>query len=140
MFSDKKLFDVDGIYNSQNDRMWAVSRVEADKRGGVEQKRKFLQKVMVWLTVCFKRVSPIIIVDEGPIDHARHIRKVFPVTLRYENDILETYWIFQQDGATPNVHHLTQQWCKDNFPSFIDKDHWPANNPGSKSPRLLNLE
>ena len=41
LFSDEKLFDIDGIYNSQNDRIWTASRVEADKRGGVKQKRKF---------------------------------------------------------------------------------------------------
>ena len=33
LFSDEKLFDIGGIYNSQNDRIWAVNRVEADKRG-----------------------------------------------------------------------------------------------------------
>ena len=129
LFSDEKLFDIDGIYNSQNDRIWAVSRVEADKRGGVKQKRKFSQKVMVWFAVCSKGVSPIVIFDEGTIDHARYIREVLPVALKYGNDILGTYWTFQQDGAMPHVHHLTQQWCKDNFPSFIDKDHWPPNSP-----------
>ena len=126
LFSDEKLFDIDGIYNSQNDRIWAVSRVEADKRGGVKQKRKFPEKVMVWLAVCSKGVSPIVIFDEGTIDHARYIREVLPVALKYGNDILGTYWTFQQDGAMPHVH---QQWCKDNFPSFIDKDHWPPNSP-----------
>ena len=35
LFSGEKLFDIDGIYNSQNDRIWAVTRVEADKRGGL---------------------------------------------------------------------------------------------------------
>ena len=54
LFSDEKLFDIDEIYNSQNDRIWTVSRVEADKRDGVKQKRKFPQKVMVWLPVCSK--------------------------------------------------------------------------------------
>ena len=48
LFSDEKLFDIDGIYNFQNDGIWAVSRVQADKRGGVKQKRKFPDKVMVW--------------------------------------------------------------------------------------------
>ena len=129
LFSDEKLFDIDGIYNSQNDHIWAVSRVEADKRGGVKQKRKFPEKVMIWLSVCSKGMSPIVIFDEGTIDHARYIREVLPVALKYENDILGTYWTFQQDGAMPHVHHLTQQWCKDNFPSFIDKDHWPPNSP-----------
>ena len=47
LFSDEKMFDLDGMYNAQNDRLWAVNREEADKRGGVQQKRKFAQKVMV---------------------------------------------------------------------------------------------
>ncbi|CAF4212880.1 unnamed protein product [Rotaria sp. Silwood2] len=38
-------------------------------------------------------------------------------------------WTFQQDGAKPHVHRLKQQWCHDNFPEFIDKDHWPPNSP-----------
>ena len=84
---------------------------------------------MVWFAVCSKRVSPIVIFDEGTIDHARYIREVLPVALKYGNDILGTYWTFQQDGAMPHAHHLTQQWCKDSFPSFIDKDHWPPNSP-----------
>ena len=47
LFSDEKLFDIDGVYNSQNDRVWAVSRGEADKQGGIKQARKFPEKVMV---------------------------------------------------------------------------------------------
>ena len=47
LFSDEKLFDIDGVYNSQNDRIWTVRRVEADKRGGVQQKQKFPEKVMI---------------------------------------------------------------------------------------------
>ena len=27
----------------------------------------------------------------------------------------------------PPVHRLAQQWCKDNFLSFVGKNHWPAN-------------
>ena len=30
LFSDEKMFDIDGIYNSQNDRIWAVNRSAAD--------------------------------------------------------------------------------------------------------------
>lgn len=26
-------------------------------------------------------------------------------------------------------HHLSQKWCRDNFPSFIDRDGWPPNSP-----------
>ena len=84
---------------------------------------------MVWFAVRSKGMLPIVIFGEGTIDHAQYIREVLPVALKYENDILGTYRTFQQDGAMPHVHHLTQQWCKDNFRSFIDKDHWPPNSP-----------
>ena len=32
LFSDEKLFDIDGICNSQNDRIWVVNRAEVDDR------------------------------------------------------------------------------------------------------------
>ena len=40
LLSEEKLFDIDGIYNFPDDRIWAVSRVEADKRGDIKKKRK----------------------------------------------------------------------------------------------------
>ena len=69
LFSDEKMFDIDGVYNSQNDRIWAVSRSDADRRNGVHQKRKFPAKVMVWLSVCSKGASPLVIFKEGSVDH-----------------------------------------------------------------------
>ena len=33
VFSHEKMFDLDGIYNSENDRIWAVNREEANRRG-----------------------------------------------------------------------------------------------------------
>ena len=35
LFSDEKLFDIDRIYNSQNDRIWVVDRAEADIKDGI---------------------------------------------------------------------------------------------------------
>ena len=29
----------------------------------------------------------------------------------------------------PYRAHLAQEWCRDNFPTFIDKDRRPPNNP-----------
>jgi hypothetical protein len=37
------MFDLDGMYNAQNDQIWAVSGSETDKSGGVKQKRNFPQ-------------------------------------------------------------------------------------------------
>jgi hypothetical protein len=30
LFSAEKFFDITGVYNSQNDRVWAVDRADAD--------------------------------------------------------------------------------------------------------------
>ena len=43
-FSDEKMFDLDGIYNSENDRIWAVNREEANRRGGKKTARKVSKK------------------------------------------------------------------------------------------------
>ncbi|CAF4485396.1 unnamed protein product, partial [Rotaria socialis] len=37
--------------------------------------------------------------------------------------------VFQPDDVKPHSYHLTQLWCRDNFPSFIGKDRWPPNSP-----------
>ena len=149
MFSDEKMFDIDGVYNTQNDRIWAVNRDEANQKGGVHQKKTFPEKVMVWLGVCSKGVSPLVIFEQGSffimhlievqffyyafnqgtVDHDRYIKEVLPVALKYGNHVFGNDWTFQQDGARPHTHRLTQQWCHDNFPAFIDKDHWPPNSP-----------
>ncbi|CAF1198378.1 unnamed protein product [Adineta ricciae] len=129
LFSDEKFFDIDGVYNSQNDRVWAVDRADADKYGGIKQKRKFPQKVIVWLGACSKGVTPLVILEKGTVDHAVYIEKMLPVALKYGNQVFGSDWTFQQDGATSHSHHLSQQWCRDNFPSFTDKDHWPGNSP-----------
>ena len=44
LFSDEKFFDIDGVYNSQNDRVWPVDRADANEKGGIQQRRKFPQK------------------------------------------------------------------------------------------------
>ena len=43
LFSKEKMFDLDGIYNSKNDRIWAVNREKANRRGR-ENSKESLQK------------------------------------------------------------------------------------------------
>ena len=45
LFSDEKMFDIDGIYNSQNDRIWAVNRAEADKKAVLGRKENFRKRL-----------------------------------------------------------------------------------------------
>ena len=129
LFSDEKMFDIDGVYNTQNDRVWAVDRADDNKNGGIQRRQKFPQKVMVWLSACSKGLTPLVILDERTVDHTVYIEKVLPVALKYGNQFFGSDWIFQQDGAMPHSHHLSQKWCRDNFPTFIEKDRWPPNSP-----------
>ena len=98
-------------------------------KGGIRGKRKFAQKVMVWLRVCCKGVSPLVIFESDTLDHDRYIKKVLPVDVKYDNDMFVDDWTFQQDGAKAHIHEKSQEQCAKNFPSFIDKDHWLPNSP-----------
>ena len=129
LFSDEKMFDLDGIYNSQNDRIWAVNREEANQRGGKKQQRKFPQKVMVSLAVDSEDVAPLVLFEKGALDHHRYIKKVLLVALRYGNSKFGNSWTFQQDNGTRHTRQETQEWCSQHFPSFIDKDTWTENSP-----------
>ena len=121
LFSDEKIFDIDGVYHTQNDRVWAVDRADDNKNGGIQRKRKFPQKVMVWLGACSKGLTPLVILDEGTVDHTVYIEEVLPVALKYGNQFFGSDWVFQQDGAMPHLHHLSQKGGRDNFPTFIEK-------------------
>ena len=110
LFSDEKIFDIDGVCNAQNNRMWAMDRDEADEKGGRKQKRKFSQKVMIWVGVCSKGVRPLVILDKGTIDQDRYIKEVLPVAIKYGNKIFGDDWTYQQDNATSHTHNLTQEW------------------------------
>ena len=84
-FSDEKIFDLDGIYNSENDRIWTVNREEANRRGEKKQQGKFAEKVMVWLVLWSEGVEFFVLIEKDTRDHHRYIKEVLLVALRYEN-------------------------------------------------------
>ncbi|CAF5183041.1 unnamed protein product, partial [Rotaria magnacalcarata] len=81
LFSDEKYFDLNGTYHNQNDRIWAISREEADKRGAIYETTKFSVKVMVWLGVCSEGLSVPVTFEDGSMDAQRYIDEVLPIAL-----------------------------------------------------------
>ncbi|CAF1595824.1 unnamed protein product [Rotaria magnacalcarata] len=84
---------------------------------------------MVWLAVCSKSVSPLVIFEDRTVDHDRYIKEVLPVALKFGHHTFGADWTFQQDGAKPHIHAKSQEWREKHFPCFIDKDHWPPSSP-----------
>ena len=74
---------------------------------------------MIWLGACSRHVTPLVNLDEGTVGHIVYIEKVLSVALKYGNKVFGSERVFQRSHS----HHLTQRRCRDNFPSFIDKDH-----------------
>ena len=88
------MFDLDGIYNSQNYRIWAVNREEANWRGDKKQQRGFPEKVMVWS----ESVAPLVLFEKDILDHHQG-SAVCCSTIQFGNN-----WIFQQDNGTAHTH------------------------------------
>ena len=65
LFSDEKMFELEGIYNSENARIWAVNREKANRRGEKKQQGKFPQKMMVWS----EGVAPLVLFEKDILDH-----------------------------------------------------------------------
>ena len=63
---------------------------------------------MVRLGACSKGISPLVIFQKDTVDHFRYIKEVLPVALKYGNKVFGNDWTFQQDGAIPHIHQLTQ--------------------------------
>ncbi len=109
--------------------MGCQHREEADKKGGVHEKTKFLVKVMVWLGVCGEGLTVLVILEDGAMGAERYIDEVLPIALKSGNKMLGNNLTFQKDNARPHTHHLTQKWCADHFLAFIPKTRWPPNSP-----------
>ena len=79
LFSDEIFFDIDGVYSSHKR---SSSRPDVDKKGGIKQRGKFPWKVMVWLGGSSKDVTPLLIFEEGTVDHTVYIKKVLPPCIK----------------------------------------------------------
>ena len=83
-------------------------------KGGLRRKRKFPLKVMVWLGVCSKSVSPLMIFGNDTLDHDQYIKEVLPVAPKYANDMFGDDWTFQQDRAKTYIYGKSPERCAKN--------------------------
>ena len=84
--------------------------------------------MMIWLDMCGQGLTEPVILEDGTMDHERYIDEVLPIALKSGNKMLGNNWTYQQDGAQPHTHHLSQKWCAEHFPALIPKNRWPPNS------------
>ena len=125
LFTDEKYFDLDDIYNLQNDRVWTPSREEADRNGGFHQKTKHGGKVMVWLGACAKGLTTPVIFENETMNAEIYINEVLPIALECSDKMLGSNWISQQDSARPHIHNLTQECVPNIFAISFPRSVYP---------------
>ncbi|GFY21917.1 uncharacterized protein TNCV_3295611 [Trichonephila clavipes] len=57
LFTDAKLFTVQQVHNSQNDRMWCVN---APSTSAIVEHRQYLKSVMIWGGICASGKTPLV--------------------------------------------------------------------------------
>ncbi|CAM4820023.1 unnamed protein product [Rotaria magnacalcarata] len=130
LFTDEKYFELGGIFNRQNDRVYTPSRYYADEHKGTKPTAKFPKKLMVWLAASKNGLSLPIIFEPGEtLTHENYIEIVLPHALSEGQRLLGDNFIYRQDNATPHKHKDLIAWIKKNFPRFIDEKKWPPNSP-----------
>jgi hypothetical protein len=130
LFSDEKYFSVDGIFNRQNERVYAANRQVADEQGGTKGTSKYPKRIMVWLGACKNGLTKPIVFQPGEtMKHENYIAVVLPHALSEGQRLLGNDFIYQQDNATPHAHKDSQAWCEKYLPRFLDHRRWPPNSP-----------
>ena len=59
LFCDEKLFGIDGVYNTQNDRIWIVTRDKANQKSGIHQRKSNPAESHELASCLFKRCISI---------------------------------------------------------------------------------
>lgn len=132
IFSDEKLFKLQEPHNPQNDRVYAASMSEIPaNKIGVERFQN-VSSVMVWGAISKKGKLPLLFIDKGvKINAAFYLKNVLQDHLLPEAKKLygDVTWCFQQDSAPAHAAKMVQNWCRENLPSFISSEEWPASSP-----------
>ena len=72
VFSDEKMFDLDGIYNSENGRIWTVNREEANQRGGERTARKVSTKSYDMVSRMLRQgATPLVLFEKSTLDQCQ---------------------------------------------------------------------
>ena len=72
------MFDLAGVYNSQNDRIWAVNREEANRRGRKKTARKVCRKSDGIVSRMLRESAvPLVLFEKSTLDQCQESTACF---------------------------------------------------------------
>ena len=130
LWTDEKLFTVQGIHNTQNDRVWARNVKDIPEEHQISFQCQKPASVMVGagVTSCGLK-TPLIFIEEG-VKINQHVYLGLlrdQVVSWVQNTIGDGSLTLQQDGVTSHSAKMVQSFCKDHFKGFWPKDPWPPS-------------
>ena len=140
IFSDECPFELIHAPNRQNDRIWAPDKSNVPPIELV----KHPPKIQVWGMISYQAVTDLHMIDPGQTVTADYyvnevLKKTLSATYKRKRKTGSTIQrkmvhnmsnsIFQQDGAPAHHSKKSQEWLKNNIPSFWEKGIWPGNSP-----------
>lgn len=128
IFSDKKIFTVDQVFNRRNDRYIAASTKEV--KGVYRTKHPAQVMVLGVLASDGKRMPPIFFKDGEKVTTDVYYRVLrFNVLPWIKANYPQGNYVWQQDGAPAHTSARIQDFCKTNMAMFWSKEIWPPSSP-----------
>ncbi|CAF3367284.1 unnamed protein product [Rotaria socialis] len=108
LFTDENKFELGGIFNRQNDHVYAPSRHDTDEHKGAKPTAKFPKNLMVWLAASKNGLSLPIIFEPGEtLTHEKYVDIILPHARAECQRLLGDDFIYQQDNATSHKHKVS---------------------------------
>jgi inhibitor of nuclear factor kappa-B kinase subunit alpha len=128
IFSDKKIFTVDQVYNRRNDRYIAGSTAEVE---GVYRTKHPAQVMVLGVLASDGKKMPPYFFKVGE----KVTSEVYYKVLRYvvlpwlKANYPNGDYVWTQDGAPCHTSQKIQKFCETNMANFWSKDFWPPSSP-----------
>ena len=135
-FSDEKIFKVNQLYNSQNDRVYAPKsqlKRDVDPARLLRENAGFPKQVMVSVGISKAGKTSIFFVDQGAKVNADYYSNVLmKQQMIPEMDRLAKRqpYLFMQDGARAHTAKLTLNMMhQEKHLNLLEPKRWPPNSP-----------
>ena len=128
IFSDKKIFTVDQVYNRRNDRFIAKSIEEVK---GIYRTKHPAQIMVLGVVASDGRKMPPYFFPPGEKVGADEYYRVLRYTVLpwLKANYPSGNYVWTQDGAPPHTAKKNQNFCRTNFADFWPADMWPSSSP-----------